>query len=251
MSSWDADKYTKDFSFVHRYGSSVTELIDKKEGMRLLDLGCGNGALTNELKTKGFDAFGLDSSPELLNIAKENYPEIEFILGDAVNFKLNSKVDVVFSNAVLHWIAREAQPKLLSCVYECLKPGGQFVFEMGGAGNNILIHSALEKEFTKRGYKYQMPFYFPTIGEYSALLENAGFSVKYGILFDRPTELKGENGMADWLRMFIRTPFENIAGAEKDEIICAAAEALRVKLYKDGKWYSDYVRLRMKAVKPC
>ena len=48
--AWDAGKYTKDFSFVHQYGSAVAELLDCGQGSTVVDLGCGNGALTNQLK---------------------------------------------------------------------------------------------------------------------------------------------------------------------------------------------------------
>lgn len=104
---WDADKYTADFSFVHQYGSSVMELIDADEGSSVLDLGCGNGALTKALQGKGYAVKGLDASSELLNIARKNHPTIDFIQGDATAFVLSEPVDVVFSNAVFHWIDQE------------------------------------------------------------------------------------------------------------------------------------------------
>ena len=208
--NWDADKYTSDFSFVHQYGNSVMELIDASKNSTILDLGCGNGALSKALHDKGYIVRGLDASKELLDIAKKNYPDIEFTLADATNFLLHEPVDVVFSNAVFHWIDKERQPDVLKCVYNALKEDGQFVFEFGGAGNNQLIHGALTQIFSENKYKYNMPFYFPTIGEYTALLEKAGFSVRYAVLFDRPTELKGENGLKDWIKMFIITPFSVI-----------------------------------------
>ena len=46
---WNADKYTQDFSFVHEYGNEVIGLINREEGASVLDLGCGNGALTKKL----------------------------------------------------------------------------------------------------------------------------------------------------------------------------------------------------------
>jgi trans-aconitate methyltransferase len=248
--TWNADKYTSDFSFVHQYGNSVTELIDPDNVSTLLDLGCGNGALSKTLRDKGFDVKGIDASKELLDIAKKSYPEIQFVHADATNFKLEEPVDVVFSNAVFHWINKEKQADMLSCVYNALKDNGQFVFEFGGNGNNKLIHNALATEFAKYSYQYEMPFYFPTIGEYSPLLEKAGFKVISTILFDRPTELKGENGMKDWIYMFVKTPFSVINDdAEKDAIIDNAVNNLRDILYKDGKWYADYVRIRIKAIK--
>ena len=248
--SWDADRYTSDFSFVHQYGAGVMELIDAGRGSTVLDLGCGNGALTKALQDRGYLAMGIDASKELLDIAARDYPDIEFMQGDATDFSLRAPVDVVFSNAVFHWIDGERQPDMLRCVYRALKENGQFVFEFGGYGNNRLIHGALAQTFAEHGYLYQMPFYFPTIGEYAAGLELAGFQVRYAVLFDWPTELKGEHGLRDWIRMFVKTPFSVIEGEdEKAAIADEAAERLRSTLYRDGRWYADYVRIRMKAVK--
>ena len=98
---WDANKYTADFSFVHQYGNSVIELIDADKGSSVLDLGCGNGELTKVLQDKGYLVKGLDASKELLDIAKEKYPDIDFTQGDATDFTLSEPVDVVFSNVSL------------------------------------------------------------------------------------------------------------------------------------------------------
>lgn len=247
---WDASKYTLDFSFVHQYGKSVVDLIDADRNSTILDLGCGNGALSKTLKDKGYIVKGIDASKELLDIAKKNYPDIEFIQADATSFSLHEPVDVVFSNAVFHWIDKERQQDMVRCVYNALKANGQFVFEFGGYGNNQLIHDALAEIFSEYKYAYKMPFYFPTISEYSTLLEGTGFSVKYAILFDRPTELKGENGLKDWIKMFVKTPFTVVGNEDvKEAMIDKAVDNLRDVLYKDGKWYADYVRIRMKAIK--
>lgn len=247
---WDADKYTRDFSFVHQYGNSVTELIEADKNSKVLDLGCGNGALTKVLQDKGYSVIGLDASSELLQIAKEKYPDIDFLQGDATDFTLSKPVDVVFSNAVFHWINKDKQQDMLKCVYNALKDNGEFVFEFGGYGNNQKIHKALAEVFSEYGYCYEMPFYFPTIGEYAVLLENSGFEVRYAVLFDRLTELSGENGLKDWINMFVKTPFSVVkTNEEKEEITDKAVKALKNDLFIDGKWYADYVRIRMKAVK--
>lgn len=247
---WNAEKYTSDFSFVHQYGNNVVELIDAAIGSSVLDLGCGNGALTKVLYDKGYKVKGIDASEEFLNIARKEYPAIKFMQGDAANFAIHEPVDVVFSNAVFHWIDKEKQPDMMKCVYNALKENGQFVFEFGGFNNNRIIHNALANIFQEHGFCYEMPFYFPTIGEYAFLLENAGFRVKYAVLFDRLTELKGENGMEDWIKMFIKMPFTAVQSEqEKEEIINQAVTELKKDLFIDGKWYADYVRIRMKAVR--
>lgn len=245
---WDAKGYTQQFSFVHRYGSDLLSLIDG-EGLSVLDLGCGNGALTHQLQQAGFAAEGLDASPELLETAKRNWPDLTFRLGDATAFQVSDPYDVVFSNAVLHWIDLDKQDAMLRCVNAALKPGGQFIFEMGGYGNNALIHDALEQSFARRGLTYQKPFYFPTVGQYAARLERAGFKVTFATLFDRLTPLNGEDGLYDWLCMFIKTPFGQMDEAEKEAILRETVRELEPALYREGIWYCDYVRLRCKAEK--
>lgn len=245
---WNAEDYTQNFSFVHEYGGDLISLIDG-QGLSVLDLGCGNGALTSRLAQAGFQAQGLDASPELLETARRNYPELTFRQGDAADFQVPEPFDAVFSNAVLHWIDREKQDDMLRCVNRALKPGGQFVFELGGYGNNVLIHGALERAFSRRGLVYRMPFYFPTVGQYAARLERTGFKVTYASLFDRPTPLNGSDGLYDWLCMFIKTPFQGLDPAERETILRETAENLREPLFQDGVWLCDYVRLRCKAVK--
>ena len=245
---WDATGYTRNFSFVHEYGSELIALLDKKEGS-VLDLGCGNGALTQRLSQAGYSPVGMDASPDLLAVARSNYPDIHFFQGDATDFRVDAPYDIVFSNAVFHWIERDKQDAMLRCVNAALKPDGEFVFEFGGYGNNALTHAALAGASEKHGLVYQIPFYFPSIGEYASRLEAAGFKVTYAILFDRPTPLSGEDGLYDWLKMFIKTPFADVDKAVKENIYRDTVEQLRYAFFRDGVWYSDYVRIRMKAVK--
>ena len=129
---WNATNYTNHFSFVHKYGEDVLKLIDAPAGSRVLDLGCGNGALTKKLQELGFQAQGMDASSEMLHVARQNYPEIRFEKGDATQFTLQDPVDVIFSNAVFHWIDAEKQDALAAHIASALKPGGTLVCEFGG-----------------------------------------------------------------------------------------------------------------------
>lgn len=246
---WDAEKYTDNFSFVHRHGTDVLKLIERESG-KVLDLGCGNGALTKVLHDKGYDVIGADASDDMLGVARKNNPDLTFVKADATDFILPEKVDVVFSNAVFHWIDRELHPKMLGCVYNALNYGGEFVFEFGGRGNAEKIHTKLAEAFARHGYEYHTEYYFAGVGDYAPLVEQAGFTVKYAELFERPTELKGDDGLADWIRMFLEVPFRAVDNKkEADEIISEAVNELKAELYVNGKWYADYMRLRMRAVK--
>ena len=131
---WDAGKYAQDFAFVPKYGEALLELLDRETVHTVLDLGCGNGALTEQLVQAGYAVCGMDADAAQLTLARQRCPNVRFFQGDATDFSLGTPVDAVFSNAVLHWIDRERQPDALRCISRALRAGGQFVFEMGGAG---------------------------------------------------------------------------------------------------------------------
>ena len=243
---WDADNYKDNFSFVAEYGKSVTELITAPKGSKVIDLGCGNGMLSRVLRDMGFDVTGIDASKEMTALAREKYNDIEFINADALSFDLDEKADVIFSNAVFHWIDADKQERLIKNIYRQLKPGGELVCEFGGYGCAEAVHGTLERLFGKKGIVYPRTFYFPTIGEYTPLLEKCGFITEYATLFDRPTEQKTSEGLTDWIKMFVKTPFEGMDSALADEIINEANDILRPALFHDGRWYIDYVRIRIR-----
>lgn len=250
---WEAENYKQNFSFVHQYGEDVLELIQKPNGEVIpfaVDLGCGNGALTEKLAEKGYSVIGIDDSAEMLQTARELHPNIRFEKGNAIDFKLPKAADVIFSNAVFHWIDAVDQEKLAQNIFSQLKPGGQLVCEFGGKGCAEQVHSTLEQLFEKRGYAYPRVFYFPTIGEYASVLEKAGFRVEYAVLFDRPTPQKGEHGLCSWIQMFVKKPFEGMDEANKKAILEEAEEKLKDRLCRNGEWIVDYVRIRVRAVKP-
>lgn len=141
---WNADKYEKGFSFVHRYGEAVLDMVDLPEGSRMIDLGCGNGALTAKLAEKGYDVIGIDDSAEMLQLAEELHPGIAFQKGDARSFDVDKKADGIFSNAVFHWIDDSDQGRMLENIYAQLVDGGELVCEFGGYGCAETVHLALE-----------------------------------------------------------------------------------------------------------
>ncbi len=246
---WDAEGYRDNFAFVHQYGESVLELIKSNPGALAVDIGCGNGALSCKLAERGYRVIGIDASEEMLKTAEALHPELNFQQGDACSVQLKEKADIIFSNAVFHWIDAEKQQQMLQNLADQLKEGGELVCEFGGKGCAETVHAALERAFERRGLKYRRTFYFPTIGMYAPMLEKAGFRVEYAVLFERPTEQKQEDGLREWINMFVKVPFEGISAQLKDEIIWDAEAETKEALYHDGKWYIDYIRIRFRAVK--
>lgn len=237
MDRWDARRYQSQYSFVWKYGEELFDLLDPQRGERIVDLGCGAGQLTSRIAGRGASVIGIDRSPEMIAQARENFPELDFRVCDATRFRVEAQVDAVFSNAVLHWVkdARAA----IACVAGALKPGGRFVLEMGGKGNT----RALLDGVCEVAGEVAMPWYYPSVAEYAALLEASGFEVRMATLFERPTEIEGERALEDWLAMFcgdLGLTAEQRAGI---------ADRLRATMYRDGVWTIDYRRLRVSAVK--
>ena len=151
--NWNAEGYASDFSFVPKYGESVMELITAPEGSTAADFGCGNGTLTAKLCEKGYSVTGVDASEEMLALTRKNHPEINVISGDITTVTLPEPVDVIFSNAVFHWIEPDRQDALAQNIYRNLKPGGELVFEMGGKDCASAILDNMDRIFAKHGLK--------------------------------------------------------------------------------------------------
>ena len=249
--TWNAGVYTDHFSFVHRYGEDVLSLLDAAPGSFVVDLGCGNGALTQKLAALGYRVLGIDASSDMLEKARALHPELRFEQGDATQLSLSTPADAIFSNAVFHWIDADKQPRLAAGIAGALVPGGQLVCEFGGYGCAEHVHAALERAFARRGLVYPRTFYFPTIGQYAPILESAGQRITHALLFDRPTPQEGENGLRSWIAMFVKKPFEGMEDALREAIIAEAEAELAGELrQRDGTWIIDYVRIRLRAVRP-
>ncbi|MCI9141099.1 MAG: methyltransferase domain-containing protein [Lachnospiraceae bacterium] len=247
--TWNAQNYQDNFCFVSQYGEGVMELLTIPEGSRVIDLGCGNGTLTEKLAERGYTVTGIDASKDMLALAQKEHPDLTFIQGDALSFTLEEKADAIFSNAVFHWIDEKNQEIMIANIADQLREGGELVCEFGGYGCAEAVHSTLEKCFAERGLLYPRTFYFPTVGEYTPLLEKHGLRVEFATLFDRLTPQNSEHGVIDWINMFVTKPFEGMDEKVKNDILQETENTLYERLFLDGKWYIDYVRIRIRARK--
>ncbi len=242
---WNPKQYALNARFVSDLGMPVVELLSPQPGERILDLGCGDGALTVKLLNYGCEVVGVDSSPEMVAAAQELGLDARVMEGQSLQF--NNEFDAVFSNAALHWM--KEPEAVIEGVWRALKPGGRFVGEFGGYGNVSAIVTAIESALASRGLAVPSPWFFPRPEEYRKLLEASGFAVQNIGLIPRPTPLPGD--VSSWLETFAQPYTSVMSAGEKPCFIAEVVEALRPVLCgANGNWEADYVRLRFSATKP-
>ena len=245
---WDAALYDEKHSFVWKMASGLLDLLEAKPGERILDIGCGTGHLTAQIAAIGAHVTGVDRSPEMIQQARSQHPAITFEVMDVRELSFSQKFDAVFSNATLHWVTNP-EPAV-AAISSVLKSGGRFVAELGGRGNVEGVMIALRQAWQKlgRSQPFPSPWYYPSVAEYSSLLERHGLEVTYALLFDRPTPLEeGEAGFRNWLNMFGGAITENLPVGNADQFLSETVHEARPHLFHDGHWTLDYRRLRLLA----
>jgi trans-aconitate methyltransferase len=246
--SWDPAQYARNARFVSDLGAPVVELLAPRAGERVLDIGCGDGVLTTKLVEAGCTVVAVDPSAAQVEAARSLGLDARVITGEELPF--HGEFDAVFSNAVLHWMKRDPDA-VIAGVARALKPGGRFVAELGGHGCVRIIRKALVEALDRRGVdgEAQVPWYFPTPGDYATRLERGGFRVDWMALFPRPTPLPGD--VLGWLETFAGSFTSALPTGERDAFLREVQRDLEPHLRdSDGTWVADYVRLRFRATRP-
>jgi len=245
--TWDTEAYAANGRFVATLASDVVALLAPQAGEEILDLGCGDGALTEQLAATGAVLLGVDASPTMLTAARKRDLHVE--QHNATALPYHHQFDAVFSNAALHWIAGlSGQQAMLSGVHRALRPGGRFVAEMGGHGNVAAIRTALQATLAPFHIDAEAAAasFFPPPALYRRLLEAAGFAVQSIELIPRPTPLP--NGMESWLNTFRNGVLDQLSPPDRATALAKTVALLEPVLRDaDGNWTADYVRLRFHA----
>lgn len=247
---WNAELYDDKHSFVWKMGAGLLDLLGAKPGERILDVGCGTGHLTAQIAAIGADVIGIDASSAMIAQAREKYPSLRFEVMDAREIAFTEIFDALFSNATLHWIKEPA--RVVTGIAKALRTGGRFVAEFGGKGNVKGLTNAVEGAWRELGLPgaAPSPWFYPSIAEYSGLLEKHGLEVTFATLFDRPTPLEdGVRGLRSWLEMFGSAFTEKLSPDQRTSLFLAIEDEARPVLWRDGQWVMDYRRLRVVAWK--
>jgi SAM-dependent methyltransferase len=248
---WSPADYARNAAFVPQLGDAVLRLLAPQPGELILDVGCGDGALTERIAAAGAKVIGLDASPEMVEAARARGIDAFVANAEAMDLERFGQFDAVFSNAALHWML---DPDAVATgIFAALKPGGRFVGEMGGEGNLAALRRGLREELTGRGYKMpeQDPAWYAGVEAFTRLYCVAGFSEIRAELLPRPTPLPG--GIADWVLTFRAGLLDMALVPEWERADLAAAVEARVApalRQPDGTFCADYVRLRFSMRKP-
>ena len=240
-SKWDAADYARVGGFVAELGEAALDLLDPQPGEHILDVGCGEGTLTQKIIERGASVVGIDNSIDMVAAAKAK--RIDARLMDAAELKFGEAFDAAFSNATLHWVLDKE--RAARAIWFALKPGGRFAGEMGGDGNLARLREALDDVLVARGFgppTYAANWY-PGVEDFVAIYEQAGFKDIDARLIERPTPL--EHGVAAWVTTFRRGWLDRAEVPEEERADIGAAVADRV-----GTNIADYVRLRFIMRKP-
>ena len=244
--NWNPQSYNRNARFVSELGQPVVELLQPQPGESILDLGCGDGALTKKFIQLGCTVVGVDASAEMIAAARQEGIDARVMDGHKLSFV--SEFDAVFSNAALHWMQ---QPDLvIAGVWRALKQPGRFAGEMGGIGNVKKLHQAMCQAVARRGIAVETvdPWYFPSPSEYRQKLESVGFQVNHIELIDRLTPLP--TGLQGWIES-VAHPFLNVLEPDtRPEFIQEVEDRVRPFLQDENDvWSADYIRLRFLATK--
>jgi SAM-dependent methyltransferase len=239
---WIPGEYAQNARFVSELGRPLLDLLAPRPGERVLDLGCGDGALTLELEKRGCEVVGVDASADMVTAARALGIDARVADGQALPFA--AEFDAVFSNAAMHWMLRPDD--VVAGVRRALRPGGRFAGEMGGHGNNAVIRAAVDEAFRERGLSPMSFWYYPTLEAHRDRLERHGFVVESAMLFPRPTPLPGDIGA--WIETFGKGWLAAVPEADRAAFLAGIVDRLRPALCDaHGRWTADYVRLRFLA----
>lgn len=129
---WSATQYLKFGGERTRAVRDLVANIPLQLPRRIVDLGCGPGNSTAVLAARFPEAHisGMDSSPDMLSKARQNMPDADFVQGDLHTYHPELGVDLLFSNAVFHWLRREQRIPTILRLLQTQEPGGVLAFQV-------------------------------------------------------------------------------------------------------------------------
>ncbi|SCA56456.1 Trans-aconitate 2-methyltransferase [Candidatus Terasakiella magnetica] len=250
MTLWNPSVYLEFGSERLRPALDLMAQVPLETPKRIVDLGCGPGNVTALLQQRWpkAEVLGIDSSNEMLAQAKENHPEITWQQGDIAQWESSEPVDLIFSNACLHWLGDHESlfPRLL----ENLCDGGVLAVQMPNnfaAPTHQVIGDVLGHDHVLcPGFPVQEPEdYYNWLSDRTSRLEI--WETRYRHI------LEGENPVADWTKgAALRPVLEGLNTQAEKEAFETAYRAKILEAYpkaRDGKTLLAFQRFFLVAQK--
>ncbi len=258
---WNAEEYCETSGQQKAWGRELLGKLHLKGDERVLDIGCGDGTLTSETAALVPDGFvvGIDSSSEMIRLARESYPpgegqNVSWEVKDAGALDYEEEFDVVFSNAVFHWV-KEHQP-VLDGIALALKPGGRALLQMGGKGNAAGVSDSLlavltDPDWSKFYGDFSFPYRFHGPDEYRIMIERAGLMCRRAELIRKDMVQEGREGFAAWIRTTWQPFTERIPEELRERFIFEITDRYIDGHPADprGRVHAEMVRLEVEAGK--
>jgi trans-aconitate 2-methyltransferase len=255
--SWDAMTYDKVSIDVQlEWGKRLVDERKWAGNEIVMDAGAGSGNLTKIVANKvpnGF-VYAVDSDPNMVQQATANLSDcqnVKVIHSLMQDVKLPRAVDVIFSNAAIHWVLD--QPVLFHHFWQLLKPYGELVAEFGGHGNLQRILPLVFKIMQSDPFKdyfanWKQPWHFPTVDEAESMLKNAGFKNMQVRLFEQPMTFSDRQRFAMFVKTVIIKPF--FAFLPTEPVRNRFLDIFLNQVECSGlAWSLDYVRIGIFAIK--
>lgn len=261
---WDAKTYHKVSNVQETWAQELLSCRQWNGDEVVLDAGCGSGRVTkilSNLVPKG-KLYAVDLDQNMINTAKSNLGDvknIKFVISDISFVELEERVDVIFSNAVIHWIADHY--RLFSNFRKILKDNGEILIQCGGKGNLRDTYKLLEKvrkknEFSRYFTDWVTPWNFASDEETRLILEKIGFSNIKTTLTKKIAHFSRLEEYKLFMQTVVMKPYLSYLPLDKDSSIRNAfvdaflqEKALQTKFSSlSNKWIIDYVRLNISAL---
>jgi trans-aconitate 2-methyltransferase len=210
--TWDPQQYERFQRERSLPFFDLLELVDPCPGGRVVDLGCGTGELTRQLheRTRAATTVGLDSSRAMLERSRDYAGDgLSFELGDLAEWAPGEPVDLVFSNAALHWV--DDHDALFARLRAGLAPGGQLAVQMP-ANHDHPSHLTAERvageapfRSALRGHLRRSPVLAPEL--YAHLLHRLGYEAQKVRLNVYLHVLPDAGAVVDWVKGTLLTDY--------------------------------------------
>lgn len=256
MSDWSASQYLKFEDERTRPPRDLLAQVPLDRPRRVVDLGCGPGNST-ELLIERFpdaDIIGLDSSPDMLQQARERLPKCTFIQADISSWMPDAETDLLFANAVFQWVPDHTA--VLKRLLSALPDGGVLAVQMpdntGEPALTLMRKVAMEGSWSANpALSDAGRTDLPTPGGYYDLLKPACRHLDVWHIHYNHV-MAGHEAIVEWFKGSALRPYLNALDAEAGRKFLAAFTAEIAKAYPtrfDGKVLLRFPRLFIVAVR--